>query len=148
METKVIKLDSTSVDLSKINEAASLVEAQVAGYKKQDFIFQSTKGGRIDTGTPGKRVKEISDVLGGEPFNLRDIRRTCETRLAEIGINKDTRAQLLSHGISGIQAKHYDRYDYLEEKRTALKIWEYYLRTEEKPKAKVVEIIKKRAVRG
>jgi integrase len=43
-------------------------------------------------------------------FSARDLRRTCETHLAELRISKDIRAQLLSHGISGVQAKHYDRY--------------------------------------
>lgn len=129
------------------NEAAVLVSEQVEGYKKRDFIFQSTKGGRIDTGTPGKRVKEISLAIKGEPFNLRDIRRTCETRLAEIGISKDTRAQLLSHGISGVQAKHYDRYDYLAEKREALEVWEHYLKTGEKPVPKVVKLSGRRAAK-
>jgi integrase len=74
--------------------------------------------------TPGKRVAEISASMGGEPFDLRDIRRTVETMLAGMGISKDTRAQLLSHGISGVQAAHYDRHAYTDEKRAALVAWE------------------------
>jgi integrase len=74
--------------------------------------------------TPGKRVAEISASMGGEPFDLRDIRRTVETMLAGMGISKDTRAQLLSHGISGVQAAHYDRHAYTGEKRAALVAWE------------------------
>lgn len=34
------------------------------------------------------------------------------------------RAQLLSHGLSGAQAAHYDRYEYMTEKRNALEAWE------------------------
>ncbi|MDT3669919.1 MAG: integrase family protein [Aromatoleum sp.] len=74
--------------------------------------------------TPGKRVAEISAAMGGEPFDLRDIRRTCETMLAGMGISRDVRAQLLSHGISGVQAAHYDRHSYAAEKRAALLAWE------------------------
>ena len=74
--------------------------------------------------TPGKRAAEISASIGGEPFDLRDIRRTVETMLAGLGISKDTRAQLLSHGISGVQAAHYDRHAYTDEKRAALVAWE------------------------
>jgi hypothetical protein len=33
-----------------------------------------------------------------------------------MGVSRDIRAQLLSHGISGVQAQHYDRHDYLKEK--------------------------------
>ena len=62
-----------------------------------------------------------------EAFDLRDIRRTCETMLAGMGISKDSRAQLLSHGLSGVQAAHYDRHSYTNEKRTALVAWEQRL---------------------
>ena len=62
--------------------------------------------------------------MGCESFNLRDIRRTVETMLEALGISKETRAQLLSHGISGVQAAHYDRHEYLDEKRAALVAWE------------------------
>ena len=49
-----------------------------------------------------------------------DLRRTVETRLAAEGISKDVRAHLQSHGLGGVQSKHYDRHDYLAEKRAAL----------------------------
>lgn len=65
----------------------------------------------------------VKDKLAREPFQLRDIRRTCETMLAGMGISRDLRAQLLSHGISGVQHEHYDMYEYLDEKRVALNAW-------------------------
>ncbi len=74
--------------------------------------------------TPGKRAAEIAASMGGESFDLRDIRRTCETMLAGMGISRDTRAQLLSHGLSGVQAMHYDKHSYTGEKRAALVAWE------------------------
>lgn len=57
-------------------------------------------------------------------IQLRDLRRTAETVMASMGILKDTRAQLLSHGLAGVQDRHYDLHDYLEVKRKALKAWE------------------------
>lgn len=63
---------------------------------------------------------EAKGELENGPFTLGDIRRTVETRLAAAGISKDVRAQLQSHGVSGVQARHYDRHDYLQEKRQAL----------------------------
>ena len=74
--------------------------------------------------TPGKRVAAFAKSMKGEPFDLRDLRRTCETMLAGLHISKDDRAQLLSHGISGVQAAHYDRHSYTDEKRGALIAWE------------------------
>jgi len=49
-----------------------------------------------------------------------DLRRTVETRLAAARVGSDIRAQLQSHGLGGVQARHYDRHDYLAEKRAAL----------------------------
>jgi hypothetical protein len=56
-------------------------------------------------------------------FELSDVRRTVETRLAGLGVSKDVRAQLLSHGISGVQAKHYDHNDYSAAILHALEKW-------------------------
>ena len=58
--------------------------------------------------------------LGKGDFTLGDLRRTVETRLAADGISEGVRGQLQSHGLGGIQARHYDRYEYLKEKRVAL----------------------------
>jgi hypothetical protein len=44
--------------------------------------------------------------------------------LAAAGVTKDIRGQLLSHGISGVQAAHYDRHSYMTEKRQALIAWQ------------------------
>lgn len=60
-------------------------------------------------------------------FQFSDLRRTAETRLAALGISKDVRAQLQSHGLSGVQTRHYDQYDYMVEKRAALQTWEAFL---------------------
>jgi hypothetical protein len=47
--------------------------------------------------------------------------------LASQGIPRDLRAHLLSHGRSGVQETHYDKYSYLQEKKEALFKWERYL---------------------
>jgi integrase len=94
--------------------------------------FTSVGRTRMDVGTPTKLINKISARLhakhGIEPFRGGDIRRTCETLLASIGISKEVRAQLLSHGRStGVQARHYDRYAYLPEKLEALEKWRDFL---------------------
>lgn len=89
-------------------------------------IFLSRGTIMTDT-TPGKRLAQIVADLGCEPFDLRDVRRTVETMMAGIGISKDVRAHLLSHGLSGVQTAHYDRHDYINEKRAALIAWEQHL---------------------
>ena len=76
----------------------------------------------------GPRVTEIALAMGVDQFDLRDIRRTVETMLAGMNVSRDIRAQLLSHGLSGVQSVHYDRYDYLKEKHEALIKWEVYIK--------------------
>jgi len=79
-----------------------------------------------------KYVKELSAEfvqreISTQTFQFSDIRRTAETTMAALGISKDTRAQLQSHGLGGVQDRHYDKYDYYEEKQHALKVWVAYL---------------------
>lgn len=95
-----------------------------ASEKQSPLLFVAREGVQMVATTPGNRCGEISASMGGEPFNLRDVRRTVETMLAALGISQGTRAQLMSHGLSGVQAVHYDRHSYTNEKRTALVAWE------------------------
>jgi integrase len=96
-----------------------------------DFIFSATAGTKpIHHTTISTVIGEIAK-LGDAPgarYRPGDIRRSVETRLQALGVSRDVRAQLLSHGrSSGVQARHYERHDYLPEKRAALKIWEQHL---------------------
>jgi len=54
------------------------------------------------------------------PFTVGDLRRTIETRLAAVGVTSEDRSQLQSHGLGGVQNRHYDKHEYLSEKRAAL----------------------------
>ena len=61
-------------------------------------------------------------------FQMRDLRRTCETMMQALKIDREIRAHLLSHGrTGGVQGKHYERHDYFDEKRDALILWARYL---------------------
>lgn len=55
-------------------------------------------------------------------FTPKRLRSGIETLLAKLGVSLEIRGRLQSHGISGVQAKHYDGHDYLEEKRQALNV--------------------------
>ena len=65
--------------------------------------------------------------MGGQSFRLGDIRRTAETMLASLGFSLDLRGQLLSHGLGGVQNRHYDKHDYMPEKLKMLKAWEAHI---------------------
>lgn len=110
-------------------KAAAIVEKLIERAKPLEtpLLFSSFGKTQLVETTPGKRAAAICKAMKCEAFDLRDIRRTCETMLAGMGISRDTRAQLLSHGLSGVQAAHYDRHSYTDEKRAALVAWEQRL---------------------
>jgi integrase len=58
-----------------------------------------------------------------------DLRRTFRTRLPQIGVPADIRDRLMNHIPSDVGSKHYDRYQYLDEKRAALFSWQTALST-------------------
>jgi integrase len=63
--------------------------------------------------------KAGADIKG---FTPKRVRSGVETLLAKLGVSLDTRGRLQSHGISGVQSKHYDGHDYLIEKKQALEL--------------------------
>lgn len=74
-----------------------------------------------------RQCTRVCQSLGFMHIQLRDVRRTVETEMARLGVSKDLRAHILSHGLGGIQDRHYDRYDRIDEKRQALEMWEKHL---------------------
>ncbi|MGE6660923.1 tyrosine-type recombinase/integrase [Pseudomonas sp. NPDC077408] len=86
---------------------------------------------RMSAHTAQKMFSEIGSALSVKGltrrFTWRTMRATIETHLAMLGVDEQRRAWLLSHGRSGVQAKHYDRYSYLKEKRDDLGKWAAYL---------------------
>lgn len=105
-------------------DLSALLELKV----NDSYLFASGKGAHLRSETMAAAVAEISTAMlesgrSLRPFQMKDIRRTCETMLARLGVSKDIRAQLLSHGLGGVQAQHYDRHEYMAEKRTTLLAW-------------------------
>ena len=63
-----------------------------------------------------KKDKEVHRL-----FTPGIIRKTVETRLMAVDVSKEVRASLLSHGRGGVQERHYEAHEYLDEKRAALR---------------------------
>ncbi|OUR89044.1 integrase, partial [Gammaproteobacteria bacterium 42_54_T18] len=60
-------------------------------------------------------------------FAPRDFRRTCKTLMGAAGISKEMRDILQQHDKSDVSTIHYDRYNYINEKRQAMDIWTTFL---------------------
>jgi integrase len=70
----------------------------------------------------------LSDSPGFAPFTARDLRRTWKTLAGDAGIPKEMRDRLQNHAKGGdVSSRHYDRYDYLPERRAAMAKWAAYL---------------------
>lgn len=80
--------------------------------------------------------------LEGEPFTAGAIRATIETRLAAkpYRVGSDVLAQLLSHGLGGVQNRHYQRHDFMEEKREALEMLQRMLDEVPEPSADIIPL--------
>jgi hypothetical protein len=74
----------------------------------------------------GQAAKGVAQAMldAGETeelFTGEVIRKTVETRLTQAGISPHVLAHLLSHGLGGLQERHYQFYDFGPEKEHALK---------------------------
>jgi integrase len=111
--------------------------AKVANVRQQDGSIKRTK---LDANTPRDyhaltravsrmlaRLEKDASLPVVERFSPRDLRRTFKTLSGEIGLSKDIRDRLQGHALSDISSKAYDRYDYLIEKRVAMRQWVEFL---------------------
>jgi integrase len=63
-------------------------------------------------------------------FTPRDLRRTWKTLAGFAGVTKVDRDLVQVHSHADISSRHYDRYEYLPEKRAAMKRWSEWFRDE------------------
>jgi len=60
-------------------------------------------------------------------FTPRDLRRTWKTLAGAAGLSKEIRDRIQNHSRNNVSSRHYDRYEYLPEKRAAMAQWADYL---------------------
>ncbi len=69
-----------------------------------------------------QKLLKTSDI---EPFTARDLRRTFTTHLSRIDVLAEIRNRIQNHAIAGdVESKHYNRFDYANQKKSALEKWE------------------------
>lgn len=103
---------------------------ELPAWPGNDYFLFSTRDGRVPiSGFSKGKVRldeEVKRAMARPtsemvfvPYRVHDLRVTCETRLATLGYNQDVRDAVLGHAKPGLQ-KTYNKYDYFEEKRSAL----------------------------
>jgi integrase len=90
------------------------------------YVF-SLDSGRTGAGYHAlrRKVGEVAALMvaakeTSETFTPGELRITVETRLQAAGVSQEIRAQLQSHGLGGIQNKHYAKHEFATEKLEAL----------------------------
>ena len=95
--------------------AAAMLECQPQGV----YAISTDKGTtHLSAISLSKWAVDAAHALPG--FQAKRIRSGIETLLASARVSSDIRGRLQSHGISGVQARHYDGHDYMDEKLQAL----------------------------
>jgi integrase len=87
-----------------------------------DHVFSTKQGVKPISGTTlsGWAAQAVGDTIEG--FQLKRVRSGVETLLAAHQVSREIRGHVQSHGLTGIQARHYDGHDYMLEKRHALEL--------------------------
>ena len=93
-----------------------------------DFLFPAKNGTeplRLDGYS--QAITRTCKQFAIDAFTPKDLRTTFKTLSGMAGLSKEIRDRIQNHALSDVSSKHYDRYDYLKEKRHAMIIWNDYL---------------------
>jgi integrase len=69
-----------------------------------------------------QREREVIPVVTN-----RDLRRTWKTLAGQAGLSKEIRDRLQNHTLQDVSSKSYDRWNYMPEKRAAMKKWNVFV---------------------
>lgn len=95
-----------------------------------EFALSTTKGLKPIAGTTLSKFAAAIASPHITDFSAKRVRSGVETALAAARVSLEARGHLQSHGISGVQARHYDGHDYLDAKREALEMLYHLLNTD------------------
>ena len=112
--------------------ARALKECEASG----EFALSTDSGETHIAGTTLSGWAKEATGSAVAAFQAKRLRSGVETLLSSAGVSKEVRGRLQSHGIAGVQDRHYDGHDYMAEKRQALETLQRLL--EQKNGAKVV----------
>lgn len=93
-----------------------------------EYLFpRTTQTGHLDPNYLNKVIRKFCVKTEFRKFVPRDLRRTVKTLMGAAKIDKSIRDRLQNHALNDVSTKHYDRYDYFDEKKEALEKWDKYL---------------------
>jgi integrase len=126
MKSRIWKLSSERTKNAKAHEVYLSDQAvAVLGRVDKTGEFAFSRSGTApfqDFSLAKRELDQLSSVTG---WRLHDLRRTCVSGMARLGIAPHVADKILNHqngAISGVAAV-YQRHDFLAERRQALKLW-------------------------
>ena len=93
------------------------------------FIFPARGSDTTTFSGWSKAKKELDSATGVADWTLHDLRRSTATRIASLGVAPHIVERILNHaggtfaGVAGV----YNRFEYTDEMRAALSLWESHL---------------------
>lgn len=105
--------------------AVELIEQRPRGDR---WVFPSVKEQPIKVLALSHAVRYNRHHFGIEDFRPHDLRRTCASHLAAVGVDRFIIERILNHADRSIGGV-YDRYGYDKQKKSALERWERKLRS-------------------
>jgi integrase len=112
--------------------AEPLLKERMLDTNANGELFGKVKGKLeepIDSTTLSHALTKLCRRINTEHFQPKDIRRTVKTLMGFAGIRKEDRDRFQNHAMTDVSSRHYDRYDYLAEKRQTMAVWDAYLKT-------------------
>lgn len=89
------------------------------------YVFPNPKDAEepMKTSSICRAVTRYRDAVGFDKFVPKDLRRTCKTLMGACRISKEIRDRIQNHALQDVSTRHYDRYDYFDDKLDGLEIW-------------------------
>jgi integrase len=110
------------------SQARDLIAAR---QREGKYVFSTTGGIAPISGWSKVKARVDAAAENIAPWRVHDLRRTCATGMASIGVPPHTIEACLNHvsGFKNSVAGTYNRYAYLDEKRDALAKWADHVRS-------------------
>ena len=114
--------------------ALAIVHRRMAAGGNSEYVFASPLDPQhpLTPRAPSRAVQRARERgLIPRGFTPHDLRRTCRTGLAELGVAEIVAKKILGHvpARSDVTASVYDQYGYIAEMRVALELWEGKIQT-------------------
>lgn len=128
-EGHAIHLTATAIDLLHQAKAEVHRLSERRRWEPSGYVFEHREGRPATTAGLSRALDRYADRLGAKDhpdwgrWHPHDLRRTCRTRLSEIGIAQEVAERVIGHKQQGVVAV-YNQHRYQHEITAALQAWE------------------------